>query len=45
MGGGGGGGGGYRGAVRFGPNTKSGFGIGSTLFKYVFTHYNFGRGA
>ena len=33
------------GAVRFRPNTKSGgplFGIGPTLFKYVFTRYNIG---
>ena len=47
-GGGGGGGGGGRDAVRFRPNTKSGgplFGIGPTLFKYVFTLHNFGRGA
>ena len=43
-----GGGEGGGGAVRFKPNTKSGgplFGIGPTLFKYVFTRYNFGRGA
>ena len=42
------GGGRGKSAVRFRPNTKSGgplFGIGPTLFKYVFTCYNFGRGA
>ena len=43
----GGGGGGGEDAVRFRPNTKSGgplFGIGPSLFKYVITGYNFGRG-
>ena len=37
-----------RGGVHFRPNTKSGgplLGIGPTLFKYVFSRYNFGRGA